>query len=84
MRLFATAGIALATIVMGGCSSMLQDLAKDTANVCVGSIFPYGTVVGGRVNTPGATLDLNGTSCKITTGPGASPIPFAPMLPPKN
>lgn len=61
--------VLMLTVLLSGCSSLVKELSKDPANICAGAVYPYGTVIAGRVNTPGATLDLNGTSCKITAPP---------------
>jgi hypothetical protein len=61
-------------LAMAGClSTNMTEYAKaigqDTANICIAVSTPYGGGVLGRVNTPGATMNMSGGQCKIDTAP---------------
>ncbi len=44
-------------------------IGQDEANVCIAVSTPYGGGVIGRVNTPGAKMNMSGGQCAIEVTP---------------
>lgn len=62
--------IILAALVLTGCSStniteIVKAIGQDQANICVAVSSVYGGGVVGRVNTPGAKVNMSGGQCSI-------------------
>lgn len=59
--------------LLAGCSANMAEYAKaisgDPANVCIAISTPYGGGVVGRVNTPGAKLNISGGQCSMEVAP---------------
>lgn len=66
-------GICIMQILFGGCTAnmagYMEALGKDPANACISISTPYGGGVIGRVNTPGAKMNISGGQCTIDVSP---------------
>jgi hypothetical protein len=60
-------------IACAGCTASMEKYAeaigKDPANICVSVSTPYGGGVVGRVNTPGAKMNISGGQCTLEVAP---------------
>ena len=62
----------LVAVGLSGCAglaSTIEAAGKDQASVCGAIAAPYGSVIVGRVNTPGVKLTIASGSCTIEKAP---------------